>query len=192
MEYKINEIFYSIQGEGMYTGFPAIFIRFSGCNLKCAFCDTQHQDFKILSINQILEKIREVSAINTYRVILTGGEPTLQDYTPLIKELYNRYFRIHIESNGADYIKGEEFLQWITISPKNQDFVQREGNELKLVYNGQSKQIINSYLDNTNFEYYFLQPQDNNPKFIKEAIEICKENNRWKLSVQLHKILKIQ
>ena len=71
---KINEIFYSLQGEGYHTGTPAVFIRFSGCNLKCLFCDTQHEDGILMSDEDI---VTEVSRYPAATVILTGGEPSL-------------------------------------------------------------------------------------------------------------------
>ena len=75
MKYKINDIFYSIQGEGYYTGNAVIFIRFSGCNLKCSFCDTDHSRYKFLTKEEIYTKIKK---FNSKHIIFTGGEPTLQ------------------------------------------------------------------------------------------------------------------
>ena len=71
---KINEIFYSLQGEGFHTGTPAVFVRFSGCNLKCSFCDTQHEEGVLMSDEEILAEVVKYPAVT---VILTGGEPSL-------------------------------------------------------------------------------------------------------------------
>lgn len=91
---RINEIFYSLQGEGHYAGTPAVFVRFSGCNLKCPFCDTDFHSFRELSIPEIL---REISVYPARRVILTGGEPTLQLTAPFMNALHEAGYTIHIE-----------------------------------------------------------------------------------------------
>ena len=73
--WKINEIFYSIQGEGFHTGTPAVFIRFSGCNLNCSFCDTNHQEGKTMSLYEVINEVKRYP--NARMVVLTGGEPSL-------------------------------------------------------------------------------------------------------------------
>ena len=82
---KINEIFYSLQGEGYHTGTPAIFVRFSGCNLKCDFCDTQHEEGKMMTDDEIIAEVKKYPAVT---VVLTGGEPSLWIDDELIDRLH--------------------------------------------------------------------------------------------------------
>ena len=97
---KVNEIFYSIQGEGKFTGTPMIFIRLSGCNLKCKFCDTKHQRFKRMTEERILYKVRDLNH-NCRIVCITGGEPFKQDIFFLTEMLKDAGYYIHIETNGT-------------------------------------------------------------------------------------------
>ena len=131
MNYKINEIFYSIQGEGCFAGTPAIFIRFSGCNLKCPWCDTKHEDGKIYTKEELECSINTlVKETNCNRLILTGGEPTLQISNE--EELFKGYER-YIETNGL--IPAPDWIDWITCSPKTDIYnFSRIPNEIKIVY----------------------------------------------------------
>lgn len=95
---KVNEIFYSIEGEGQWQGFPTIFIRLSGCNLKCKWCDTSYENFEKMGLNQILKKI---ITFPCKRIKITGGEPLLQDIEPLIKLLKQEGYIIALETNGT-------------------------------------------------------------------------------------------
>ena len=98
MSYRINEIFYSLQGEGYFTGTPAVFLRFSGCNLKCGFCDTRHEEFTLMSPADI---IGNVSKFPSRHIVVTGGEPSLQLDSLLIDMLHEEGFFIQIETNGT-------------------------------------------------------------------------------------------
>ena len=110
---KINEIFYSLQGEGFHTGTPAVFVRFSGCNLKCSFCDTRHEEGILMSDEEIL---RAISAFPSNVVILTGGEPSLWIDQAFIDLLHRAGKYICIETNGTKPLpKG---IDWVTCSPK--------------------------------------------------------------------------
>ncbi len=106
-KYRINEIFYSLQGEGYYTGTPAVFVRFSGCNRACAFCDT----------------------------VATGGEPLLQLDSDLLRELKLKGFYVQIETNGSMPVPPE--VDWVTCSPKDAPWAVDRIDELKVVYQGQ-------------------------------------------------------
>lgn len=110
---KISEIFYSVQGEGFYTGTPAVFVRFSGCNLKCSFCDTEHQEGAWMSNEEIVEAVK---AFPARHIVITGGEPGLFLDDKLIKLLKDEGCFIQIETNGAR--KLPEGIDWITCSPK--------------------------------------------------------------------------
>ena len=110
---KINEIFYSLQGEGFHTGTPAVFVRFSGCNLKCGFCDTQHEEGRMMSDDEI---VSEVCKYPCRMVILTGGEPGLWIDGKLTAALHAVGKYIAIETNGTCVLP--EDIDWVTCSPK--------------------------------------------------------------------------
>ena len=111
---KINEIFYSLQGEGFHSGVPSVFVRFSGCNLRCPFCDTQHEDGLEMTEDEIF---REVNRYPANWVILTGGEPSLFIDTDFISKLKAATGKkIAIETNGTRPLP--EGIDWITVSPK--------------------------------------------------------------------------
>ncbi len=189
MKYKITEVFFSIQGEGRWTGYPAIFIRFSGCDLNCDFCDTDFSHKLTLTKEAIYGIIIHYPC---RRIILTGGEPSLQleldekgnsDFVQFFK---NRGYKVHIESNGTKELPKN--LDWVTISPK-EDWIVKGGDELKVIYQGQD---LKQY-KRADFDYYFLQPCYN-PEYTnyKETVEKVKESNLWTLSIQMHRILKIR
>ena len=110
---KINEIFYSLQGEGYHTGTPAVFIRFSGCNLKCSFCDTQHEAGTLMTDDEIIAEVSKYPAVT---VILTGGEPSLWIDDALIDRLHKAGKYVCIETNGTRPLP--ESIDWVTCSPK--------------------------------------------------------------------------
>lgn len=188
--FKISEIFYSIQGEGYWTGTPAIFVRFSGCNLRCLFCDTKHESYTLMSIEEILKTIDSYAV--KVPVILTGGEPLFQlkaGLGELICAVSGMQYPIHIETNGTFHFPDNLFdLCWITVSPKEHEVVKqvlKKGNEIKLVY---SNQNLSKY-EVMNFEHYYLQPES--MKNTLEVVEICKRRPLWKLSLQTQKLINI-
>lgn len=187
-KYKIVEIFYSLQGEGRWTGTPAVFIRFAGCNLKCPFCDTDFSHGDLMNLDELM---KEVLKYPTMHVILTGGEPTLQVDHALLERLHHSGMYIHIETNGTTDIRKKygQMIDWITVSPKGK-YEAKSGHELKVVYVGQTEAELNEYVNTTNFEHYYLQPCSMSN--IKEVVELCKRNPKWKVSIQVHKLLKIQ
>jgi len=178
--YWVNEIFYSIQGEGFWTGTPAVFLRLSGCNLNCSFCDTPHEDHKVtMSIAEIVSK---VSAYPARIIVITGGEPALQLEGKLIEELHQAGFRVHLETNGTIALRCQ--VDWLTISPK-ENWVVRVGDELKLVYTGQKLDLY----EDSDFQHYFLQPVS--MKNTAEVVTQCLANPKWRISLQTHKLLNI-
>ena len=117
--YRVNEIFYTLQGEGCHSGIPAVFIRFSGCNLRCPWCDTDFADYTEMTAEEITAEAVAIYAIPNERrrmVVLTGGEPSLQVDDTLIQELHKAGFYICIETNGTHPLP--EGIDWITCSPK--------------------------------------------------------------------------
>ena len=134
---RVNEIFYSLQGEGFNTGTPAVFIRFSGCNLQCPFCDTKHQEGKEMSEGDIIE---EVSRYKANLVVVTGGEPALQLTESLVEMLHFLGKTVAVETNGT--VELPKNVDWITLSPKDAFLgekampILKEADELKLIYDG--------------------------------------------------------
>lgn len=193
---RINEIFYSLQGEGRWTGTPCIFIRFSGCNLKCPFCDTKHQEFINYSEEEILRKISKYTPCD--HIVLTGGEPTLQNLDNLIDLLIDNGYYIAIETNGTRHVP--DGINWVTCSPKfeycyNADIRLDWIDELKVVYRGKHQDM--SQYDEIEATEYYLQPCDtgnpaDNRRIIQETIDYIKTNPKWKLSLQTQKILGVR
>lgn len=183
MELRVNEIFYSLQGEGFHTGTPAVFVRLSGCNLKCEFCDTDFAAFEIMAVERIVAEVEKYPA---HIVILTGGEPTLQDIAPLVDALHATGRRVHIETNGTREVPAN--IDWITCSPKaNGRLAITECDELKIVYTGQDVEAIAASMK---CRHRFLQPCSG--KNTEEVIEYILDNPRWRLSLQTHKLLDIR
>lgn len=192
-EYKIVEIFHSVQGEGHRTGIPHIFIRFGKCNLKCEWCDT---DFETYSTMNAIDILSEVMKFNCKNIIFTGGEPMLNDLWPLHRLLKSRGYSLSIESNGTIEIP-EGLVDWITISPKDQlypnaSIKQRVGDELKCVYVGQNLSMYDELKQG--FNHLYLQPcymehesVEWNGKSFCETEEVVKQNSEWRLSLQTHK-----
>ena len=135
---KINEIFYSLQGEGYHTGTPAIFVRFSGCNLKCDFCDTQHEEGTMMTDEEIITKVKKYPAVT---VVLTGGEPSLWIDDQLIDLLHQAGKYVTIETNGTHPLPAS--IDWVTCSPKQGAKLAIDRmNEVKVVYEGQDISIF--------------------------------------------------
>ena len=194
--YKINEIFYSLQGEGFHAGTPAVFVRLSGCNLRCAFCDTQHQDGQMLSVQEIVEEVNKYPLAPL--LVLTGGEPSLFIDEAFVAELKQRTNKtIAIETNGTRPLPNN--LDWVTLSPKTvfeggdlEPCVLKTCDELKVVYLGQ---------DLTQYEiikakHRFLQPcfvedEDQRKTNMKACVEAVKAHPNWRLSLQIHRVLNI-
>ena len=190
---RINEIFYSLQGEGANTGVPAVFVRFSGCNLRCSFCDTQHQDGTMMSDEEIIAEVMRYPQARI--VVLTGGEPSLFIDEAFISKLKTATGKtITIETNGTNALP--EGIDWVTLSPKTgfdggdlQPLLLTECDELKVVYVGQR---LEEYFGIKAREYY-LQPCYCNDEELRKAIvratiEAVMRDSRWRLSLQTHRI----
>lgn len=193
---KIKEIFYSLQGEGAHTGQPAIFVRFTGCNLACPFCDT---DFKGGDDYTEEELVREIEKYLPCRfVVFTGGEPTLQLTDSLISRLHEEGFYLAMETNGTrEYPRG---IDWVTVSPKT-DFCagselcpdNRPANEVKVVYDGENEPL--KYESAGILKY--IQPCDTgdperNRKIIERSVSWLEAHPDWRLSLQTQKIINVR
>ncbi len=192
---KINEIFYSLQGEGFYSGTPSVFVRFSGCNLQCPFCDTRHKEGEWLSDEDIVNRVCEYPARH---VVLTGGEPSLFLDESFIQLLKQEEKYVAVETNGTHLLPVG--IDWVTWSPKY-EFGSNQGapvltscHELKVVYTGQED--LEHYLAIPALHYY-LQPCDTgdaeqNSELQSRLIKYLLLHPAWKLSIQLHKVLGVR
>ncbi len=179
---KVNEIFYSLQGEGYYTGTPAVFVRFSGCNLHCAFCDTDHTAGVRMSDEEIIDAVRTYPARH---VVITGGEPGLQLTDELVAKLHDAGCYVQIETNGTVPIPSA--IDWVTCSPKEGGrVVLSRIHELKVVYTSQDMLPY----EELHADVCFLQPCS--CRNTGEVIRYILQHPRWRLSLQTHKMLDIR
>ena len=191
---KINEIFYSLQGEGRNTGRAAVFIRFSGCNLRCPFCDTKHESGTLMTDEMIIAEARKYP---TDLIILTGGEPTLFADAALIKKLHDAGFKIAMETNGTRPIPNG--IDFVTVSPKfefcqHAELAVKKCDELKVVYNGENDMTL---YENIEAHYKYIQPCDTgnevvNKEIRQSSLEFVLRNPSWRLSLQTQKIINIR
>jgi organic radical activating enzyme len=187
---KVNEIFYSLQGEGYYTGTPAVFLRLSGCNMACSFCDTQHQEGVDMTDEDI---VREVLKYPARHIVITGGEPTMQLTASLTNALKQAGFFIQIETNGSIALPEGCEIDWITCSPKVKQIKIQRVDELKVLY---PRKDMEDY-EGIKAKEYRLQPIDSgdadiNRDNVKETINYILKNPKWHLSLQTHKILNVR
>ena len=180
--YKVNEIFYSLQGEGYYTGTPAVFLRLSGCNLHCPFCDTDHAAATPMTAEEIADA---VAAYPARHLVITGGEPTLQLDSDLLRALKARRFYVQIETNGTGKVPPE--VDWVTCSPKEGPWRVDRIDELKIVFQSEDVETLVDLLPAT---HHFLQPCSG--LNTADVIAYCMEHPRWRLSLQTHKMLGIR
>lgn len=199
----INEIFYSLQGEGAHTGVPMVFVRFSGCNLRCPFCDTAHQSGELMSDTDIVRRIMQFS--QSEWIVLTGGEPSLHIDRRFIDLLHNQTgMKIAIETNGTNPLPDN--IDWVTLSPKGgmapglgypEDKIAIcHADEIKVVDLGQD---LTPY-----FQFSCLQSDTVlclQPCFVSDPVEYksnlqrtisrVKADPRWRLSLQTHRYMDI-
>ena len=193
--YRVNEIFYSLQGEGFWTGTPMVFVRLSGCNLQCPFCDTDHAAFTQLSASEMVEEALKLGG-ECRRICLTGGEPSLQAGEALLQAFHQAGFTVHMETNGTKALPAG--VDWITLSPKNQvaglkgngTVVLSKADEIKLVL---SPGVDPSAWASFPATWHFLQPCDSDGTMNKEeTIAYIETHPLWRLSLQTHKLLGIR
>ncbi len=187
--YKVNEIFYSLQGEGRWTGTPMVFVRFSVCNLRCEFCDTDFASYESLTLDEILWSVRKEGG-ECRRICLTGGEPSLQVDDSLVKRFHSEGYLLHIETNGTRTLPAG--IDWVTLSPKvwwnggEAKVILTRADEVKIVYTGQ---------DLSGWEHFpagehFLQPCSGENTC--EVVDYILAHPLWRLSLQTHKLLDIR
>jgi 7-carboxy-7-deazaguanine synthase len=187
---QLAEIFYTLQGEGLYAGTPAVFVRLAGCNLACDFCDTDYSLKFIASIDDVVRRVREVGD-DCPMVVLTGGEPFVQSETlDLIAALRADGRRVHVESNGTVAVDLPADV-WLTVSPKERldPAMAKRANEAKLIVD---KRVPLEWLPHFNGVPILLQPEGNKPENVRLAVETAKaEPRRFRLSLQTHKFIGI-
>lgn len=219
MLYKVNEIFYTLQGEGAHSGIPAVFVRFSGCNLRCPWCDTEFAEYSEMTAEEIVKEVQDLYDVPNERhkmCVLTGGEPSLQVDEALIEALHQAGFYICIETNGTRPLpKG---IDWITCSPKMKasphplpkgggdiptHLALKQVNEVKVVFTGTYDPEI--WRTQLKAEHWLLQPlryngemlieggidewEDDRNDNLDETVRYILAHPFWRLSVQLHKIV---
>lgn len=218
MSYRVNEIFYTLQGEGAHSGIPAVFVRFSGCNLRCPWCDTEFAEYREMSAGDIISEALDLYDVPNDRrkmVVLTGGEPSLQVDKPLIEALHATGFYVCIETNGTHPLP--DGIDWITCSPKADGrpealshavsrLALRKVNEVKVVFTGEyDPEIWRAHFE---AEHWMLQPlrftgewliehavdewEDDRNDNLDDTVRYILSHPFWRLSVQLHKIAGIR
>ncbi|MDE2481194.1 MAG: 7-carboxy-7-deazaguanine synthase QueE [bacterium] len=188
----LAELFYSIQGEGTWSGTPAVFVRLAGCNLACAFCDTDYAMKSLVGIDDIVRMVGE-SGGACPMVILTGGEPLAQAETPaLIEALRRDGRRVHIESNGTIFTELPEDV-WLCVSPKERvdPRMAARANEVKLIVDGRVPEEHLALF--TEHPTILLQPEGNRRENIEIAFAYAQSHpQRFRLSLQTHKMIGVR
>lgn len=201
--YRINEIFYSLQGEGYHSGMPAVFVRLSGCNLRCPFCDTDFATYREMSAEDIAAAVRTLSESASAEgksmveqsmpkrskplIVLTGGEPALQADEALVAALHGTGMSVCIETNGTHALP--DGIDWVTCSPK-------EGTRLALTRADELKVVLTEgvepeqWVQQIRCKHLFLQPCS--CQNTEQVVEYVLRHPHWRLSLQTHKYLHIR
>lgn len=216
MGYAVKEIFYTLQGEGVNAGRPAVFCRFAGCNLwsgreadrataVCSFCDTDFVGTDGIGGGKFASADALADAVTSHWpathaegrfIVCTGGEPALQLDAALVDALHAHGFAIAIETNGT--LPLPERIDWVCVSPKSDaTLVVTSGDELKLVY-PQADAMPERFAD-LDFDHFLIQPMDGlagdqatRGAHTERAVEYCLSHPQWRLSMQTHKMLNIR
>lgn len=205
-------MYYTLQGEGVQTGRPAVFLRFAGCNLwsgrekdrasaVCRFCDTEFVGTdgpgggKFETAEALASALACVWPGNESSrafVVCTGGEPLLQLDALLIDALHARGFEVGVETNGT--IEAPAGIDWLCVSPKaNAKLMQLTGDELKLVYPQDEPEAAPENFESLDFSHFLLQPKDDDKadQHVRDTLAYCLDHPQWRLSLQTHKLLGI-
>lgn len=206
--YTVNEVFASLQGEGVRAGTPNVFVRFTGCNLACDIepgpkspggfqCDTEFASGRRVDLKEledwIVQSLEISGAKNPYWLILTGGEPGLQIDKQFVAHFRNLGYKFAIETNGTIDLTALD-LDWITLSPKVAEHAVKQlmASELKYV-RGAGQGIPKPAAD---AEHYLISPAFDamsvHPKTLEWCTKLCLANPPWRLSLQTHKLLKVR
>lgn len=197
VELPIMEHFYTIQGEGRYTGRAAYFVRLAGCDVGCVWCDVKESwDADLHPVLNLDELVSEIVATGTELCVITGGEPTLYDLNGIITRLKTHSIETAIETSGTSPLLGD--IDWYCFSPKKfkkpLDEAFDKANELKVVINHISdlKWAEEHALRVNKNCLLYLQPEwSKQERFLPEIIEFVKRNPKWRVSLQTHKFMNI-
>jgi organic radical activating enzyme len=202
--YRVNEIFLSLQGEGRHAGEAAVFIRLSGCNLNCPFCDTDFKEYIVMDVPSIIRHIYEECGKNPLPslCVITGGEPTLQLGGDLIAAIHETGMKICLETNGTHLIP--DGIDFVTVSPKS-PFLETDAAKVKVDRCDEIKVVMTEKIsveaigafERIEADYYYIQPCDTgfiseNKKIMQRAVEFVKYHPNWRLSLQQQKILNVR
>lgn len=204
MSYPVADIFHSIQGEGHFVGYPMVFVRLAGCSVQgChirAECD--EAPWKMRERRTAAEIVAKVADFNPGAIVcITGGEPTDHDLIPLVAALRDAGHRVHVETSGVRAVTGIPF-EWITVSPKTPDYVQRSGHTLKVVVRAewtdeQAWAEVGKLDRDTEFFHRYLQPLTllgqaaNTSQVARMLLSVSNPGGRWALSTQAHRVWKL-
>lgn len=197
VRYPLMEHFYTIQGEGYYTGHAAYFVRLGGCDVGCVWCDVKDSweagKHPLVAVNEI---VGFVTGSGAKLCVITGGEPAMYDLQPLVSALKHRGIQVNIETSGAYPIQGN--LDWICLSPKKFKFPIKEAlqkaDEYKaVIYHPSDIEWAASYASDLKSSCkLYLQPEwSRSEKVIPLIIDYVKQNPQWTISLQTHKFLNI-
>lgn len=202
VQYRIVEIFESLQGEGYNTGMPSVFLRFGRCNLSCHWCDTNYNEFDQMSREQIWTRLRQYDSKN---IIITGGEPTIQPHIrALLQFLRGQGYFLAIETNGLAEVPTE--IDYIATSPKRlyadryEKYCIERADEVRIVVDEDIFDFCEYIEGKIKAQHYFLSPCEIDGRMnVLETITLlgklnARPNSRihWQLSIQSHKLARIE
>ena len=192
----VMEKFYTIQGEGHYSGQPFYFIRLGGCDVGCHWCDVKeswdHNQHKFIEVDDLIKDVKEY----TSNVVITGGEPLMWNLSELTKRFKENNIKLHLETSGAYEMSGN--WDWVCLSPKKKMLPKQEiyskANELKvIIYNNDDFKFAIQESEKVSSECkLFLQPEWSKFDIMKDKIaQFVMNNKNWNISLQIHKYLEI-
>ncbi len=195
--YPVMEHFYTLQGEGKYTGNAAYFIRLGGCDVGCVWCDVKESwDADVHPKMSVSELIDTIATFPVKQIVITGGEPAMYDLNPLVNSLKENGYYVAIETSGAHLLQGQ--VDWYTFSPKKfkepVEEAYSKASELKVVI--YHKSDFDWALDHAQKVHsdclLYIQPEwSKQERLLPDIIAFVKEHPNWKLSLQTHKYLNI-
>ena len=192
----VMEKFYTIQGEGYYSGQPFYFIRLGGCDIGCHWCDVKeswdHNQHQFIEVDDLIKDVKEY----TSNVVITGGEPLMWNLSELTKRFKENNIKLHLETSGAYEMSGN--WDWVCLSPKKKMLPKQEiyskANELKvIIYNNDDFKFAIQESEKVSSKCkLFLQPEWSKFDIMKDKIaQFVMKNKNWNISLQIHKYLEI-